>query len=418
MSKKNVPMLRFEGFSDDWEQRKVFELGEIITGNTPSTGNKDYYKGQYLFVSPADIQDNRYVSKTNTTLTELGFKTGRFIRKGSTLFVSIGSTIGKVGQADRDLITNQQINSIIPSNDYDDNFVYSILLGKSAKIKQLAATQAVPIINKTEFGKTIINVPSFEEQIKIGTFFKQLDDTIALHQRKLGQLKRLKQGFLQGLFANDTNVPKLRFAGFTEKWEQRKFNNCFNFPVSTNSLSRAMLNYDNGEIKNIHYGDILIKYSTILNVKEDEIPYITGGELEKYKSNLLENQDLIFADAAEDESVGKAVEVSGITNENLVSGLHTIVARVKGEKAPFFWGYYINSDIYHRQLLRLMQGSKVSAISKGNLQKTNVSFPNRMKEQQKIGTFFKQLDDTITLHQNKLSQLKKLKKALLQSMFI
>ncbi|EMF0351822.1 restriction endonuclease subunit S [Enterococcus faecium] len=211
--------------------------------------------------------------------------------------------------------------------------------------------------------------------------------------------------------------PEIRFPGFTDEWEQRKFNNCFNFPVSTNSLSRAMLNYDNGEIKNIHYGDILIKYSTILNVKEDEIPYITGGELEKYKSNLLENQDLIFADAAEDESVGKAVEVSGITNENLVSGLHTIVARVKGEKAPFFWGYYINSDIYHRQLLRLMQGSKVSAISKGNLQKTNVSFPNRMKEQQKIGTFFKQLDDTIALHQRKLDLLKETKKGFLQKMF-
>ncbi|RBS62870.1 hypothetical protein EB40_01488 [Enterococcus faecium] len=216
--------------------------------------------------------------------------------------------------------------------------------------------------------------------------------------------------------SNDTQ-PEIRFPGFTDEWEQRKFNNCFNFPVSTNSLSRAMLNYDNGEIKNIHYGDILIKYSTILNVKEDEIPYITGGELEKYKSNLLENQDLIFADAAEDESVGKAVEVSGITNENLVSGLHTIVARVKGEKAPFFWGYYINSDIYHRQLLRLMQGSKVSAISKGNLQKTNVSFPNRMKEQQKIGTFFKQLDDTIALHQRKLDLLKETKKGFLQKMF-
>ncbi|PQF72590.1 restriction endonuclease subunit S, partial [Enterococcus faecium] len=135
----------------------------------------------------------------------------------------LNPTIGKVGQADRDLITNQQINSIIPSNDYDDNFVYSILLGKSAKIKQLAATQAVPIINKTEFGKTIINVPSFEEQIKIGTFFKQLDDTIALHQRKLDLLKETKKGFLQKMFPkNGAKVPEIRFPGFTGDWEQRK----------------------------------------------------------------------------------------------------------------------------------------------------------------------------------------------------
>ncbi|EAD5205933.1 restriction endonuclease subunit S [Listeria monocytogenes] len=200
-------------------------------------------------------------------------------------------------------------------------------------------------------------------------------------------------------------------------WEQRKFEDCFNFPVSTNSLSRVMLNYDKGEVKNVHYGDVLIKYPCILNIKKEEIPYITGGCLEAYNSNLLENGDLIFADAAEDETVGKAVEVNGITNENLVSGLHTIVARATTQKAKYFLGYYINSDIYHRQLLRLMQGSKVSAISKGNLQKTDVSFPKDIEEQQKIGSYFKKLDSTIALHQRKLDALKLMKKGFLQQMF-
>ncbi|EAG6182229.1 restriction endonuclease subunit S, partial [Listeria monocytogenes] len=126
---------------------------------------------------------------------------------------------------------------------------------------------------------------------------------------------------------------------------------------------------------------------------------------------------LIFADAAEDETVGKAVEVNGITNENLVSGLHTIVARATTQKAKYFLGYYINSDIYHRQLLRLMQGSKVSAISKGNLQKTDVSFPKDIEEQQKIGSYFKKLDDTIVLYQRKLEKIKALKTAYLSEMF-
>ena len=212
-------------------------------------------------------------------------------------------------------------------------------------------------------------------------------------------------------------VPELRFKGFTDDWEERKFDECFNFPVSTNSLSRALLNYDEGDIKSVHYGDILIKYPTILNIKNDKIPYITGGKLEKYKSSLLENGDLIFADAAEDETVGKAVEVNGLTEENLVAGLHTIVARPKDKKAEFFLGYYINSNTYHRQLLRLIQGSKVSSISKGNLQKTLVSFPKDFEEQQKIGSFFKQLDDTIALHQRKLDLLKEQKKGYLQKMF-
>ncbi|MDT2576126.1 restriction endonuclease subunit S [Lactococcus petauri] len=212
-------------------------------------------------------------------------------------------------------------------------------------------------------------------------------------------------------------VPELRFKGFTDEWEERKFDECFNFPVSTNSLSRALLNYDEGDIKSVHYGDILIKYPAILNIKNDKIPYITGGKLEKYKSSLLENGDLIFADAAEDETVGKAVEVNGLTEENLVAGLHTIVARPKDKKAEFFLGYYINSNTYHRQLLRLIQGSKVSSISKGNLQKTLVSFPKDFEEQQKIGSFFKQLDDTIALHQHKLDLLKEQKKGYLQKMF-
>ncbi|WP_271005787.1 restriction endonuclease subunit S, partial [Listeria seeligeri] len=117
--------------------------------------------------------------------------------------------------------------------------------------------------------------------------------------------------------------------------------------------------------------------------------------IDKYKPNLLENGDLIFADAAEDETVGKAVEVDGKTNEYIVAGLHTIVARPRRKMAKFFWGYYINSSIYHNQLLRLMQGTKVASISKSNLQKTCIAYPDNFAEQQKLGTFFKQLDNTI-----------------------
>ena len=195
-----IPELRFAGFADDWEERKLSEIGKIVTGNTPNTSNKDYYNGDFLFVSPADIQENRYVNKTTTTLTELGFKTGRLVPKGATLFVSIGSTIGKTGQSICDVITNQQINSVISFSDYDDDFIYTSILNSSTKIKQLAATQAVPIINKNEFGKSIIKIPSLEEQQKIGAFFKQLDDIIALHQRKLDLLKEQKKGFLQKMF--------------------------------------------------------------------------------------------------------------------------------------------------------------------------------------------------------------------------
>ena len=191
----------------------------------------------------------------------------------------------------------------------------------------------------------------------------------------------------------------------------------FEFSVSTNSLSRAQLNYEKGNIKSIHYGDILIKYNSILEITKDKIPFITDGSIEKYKPNLLENGDVVFADAAEDETVGKAVEINGISDEYVVAGLHTIVARPKEKMAKYFSGYYINADVYQRQLLRLMQGTKVSSISKGNLKKTIVAYPKNLAEQQKIGSFFKQLDDTIALHQRKLEKSKALKSAYLSEMF-
>ena len=181
-------------------------------------------------------------------------------------------------------------------------------------------------------------------------------------------------------------------------------------------MSRAQLNYEKGNIKSIHYGDILIKYNSILEITKDKIPFITDGSIEKYKPNLLENGDVVFADAAEDETVGKAVEINGISDEYVVAGLHTIVARPKEKMAKYFSGYYINSDVYQRQLLRLMQGTKVSSISKGNLKKTIVAYPKNLAEQQKIGSFFKQLDNAIALHQRKVTLLKRLKEAYLTRM--
>ena len=212
-------------------------------------------------------------------------------------------------------------------------------------------------------------------------------------------------------------IPAIRFNGFTDAWEQRKLGDTFEFSVSTNSLSRAQLNYEKGNIKSIHYGDILIKYNSILEITKDKIPFITDGSIEKYKPNLLENGDVVFADAAEDETVGKAVEINGISDEYVVAGLHTIVARPKEKMAKYFSGYYINADVYQRQLLRLMQGTKVSSISKGNLKKTIVAYPKNLAEQQKIGSFFKQLDNAIALHQRQLDNYKALKKVMLQKIF-
>ena len=181
----SYPEIRFKGFTDPWEQRKVSEIGNIITGSTPKTSISDNYGGEFLFVSPADIQGNRYVDETITTLTKKGFNQGRKIREGASLFVSIGSTIGKVAQTSQESTTNQQINAVEPYDNFDDDFIFTLLENISGSIKSIASNQAVPIVNKTTFGETEIQVPSeLAEQQKIGAYFRNLDHLITLHQRK------------------------------------------------------------------------------------------------------------------------------------------------------------------------------------------------------------------------------------------
>lgn len=136
-----------------------------------------------MFISPADIQGNRYIDKTITTLTSKGFALGRELRPGSSLFVSIGSTIGKVAQIKDFATTNQQINAVIPNDNMDDDFIFTLLEQKSESIRKISAQQAVPIVNKTTFGNVEVTCTFKEGQKYVGTFFKEIDNLITLHQR-------------------------------------------------------------------------------------------------------------------------------------------------------------------------------------------------------------------------------------------
>ena len=202
--------------------------------------------------------------------------------------------------------------------------------------------------------------------------------------------------------AEHAGKPKVRFAGFTEDWEQREFKNLFKI-LPNNTLSRAELSFEKGIVKNLHYGDILIKFNEILDSCDKKIPFISRDmNFEKIKNAILKNGDVVIADAAEDEAVGKCTEIFNISqNEQIISGLHTIPCRPNIDFAQGFLGYYMNSNSYHSQLVPLMQGIKVLSLSKSSLQDTLITFPRTKKEQARIGTFFRQLDRLVALHQRK-----------------
>ena len=200
-------------------------------------------------------------------------------------------------------------------------------------------------------------------------------------------------------------------------WEQRKFGDCFEF-LKSNTLSRAGLNGENGTARNVHYGDILIKFGDCLDGERSDLPFITDDTvLPKYAGSILREGDVIFADTAEDETAGKCVELRKLPKEPTISGLHTIPARPRFPFGTGYLGHYLNSDAYHRQLLPLMQGIKVISVSKAALQDTQVRFPG-LSEQSAIGAALNEIDSLITLHQRKLDLLQNIKKSLLDKMFV
>ena len=211
--------------------------------------------------------------------------------------------------------------------------------------------------------------------------------------------------------------PKIRFKGYTDDWEQRKLGDIL-ISLQNNTLSRADLSNEAGVAKNVHYGDVLIKFGEVLDVSKEKLPMISDESvLSKYKSSFLQNGDVIVADTAEDSTVGKCSEIAGLNDVVVLSGLHTIPYRPIEKFASGYLGYYLNSSAYHNQLLPLMQGIKVTSISKSAMQDTDIVYPKSVEEQGKIGDYFQSLDHLITLHQRKCDETQKLKKYMLQKMF-
>ena len=214
---------------------------------------------------------------------------------------------------------------------------------------------------------------------------------------------------------NKQQVPRLRFPGFNDAWEQRKLGECVKFKI-TNSFSRENLNYENGKVRNIHYGDIHTKFQALFDIAKEKVPFINSAmNIDKISEDFYcKEGDLVFADASEDlKDVGKSIEIINLNNEKVLSGLHTLLARPSEKKfSKGFNGYLFQSSNVRLQIQKQAQGSKVLSINTGRLSSVVLSFP-ALEEQTAIGDFFRQLDAAIASHQRKpvLQKASKIKQA-------
>lgn len=422
---KKVPKLRFPGFTDDWEQRRLGEVGRACSG----VGFPDVEQGGKKGVPFYKVSDMNNDGNEHEMLRANNYVTDEQIaRRGWRPIDDVPAIFfAKVGAA---VLLNRKRLCRIPFLLDNNTMAYSMdktvldpefsrNLFETIDLTSLVRVGALPSYNTGDVEKIKISIPQIEEQKRIAEFLAEVDHHITFQQRKLDHLKERKKALLQKMFPKEgTNVPELRFPGFTDAWEQRRLGEVFDFSVKTNSLSRAALSEDEGDIFNIHYGDILVKYNEVVDPIYDRVPKIRDGTTINLMEAVLKDGDVVFADAAEDLMVGKVVEVTNMTNNPTVAGLHTIVARPQIKFSDYYLGYYFNSHYFHKRIKYVAQGTKVFSISKHVLEQLMMEFPKKIEEQKAIVKLLDGLSRDITVQQRKLDHLKLRKKALLQQMFV
>ena len=330
--------------------------------------------------------------------------TYKHVYSGDLIFNMMRAWQGAIGVAKSEGMISPAYISAIPNEEIYPFFM-NYLLRREDEINQInnlsyGVTDFRKRLYWDSFVRVTCNLPSVDEQRNITKLFETLDNLITLHQRKYEKIVNVKKSMLEKMFPRDgASVPEIRFAGFTDPWEQRKLGDCFDF-LQNNTLSRAELVSDPGAALNVHYGDILTTFGEYLDTSREEMAYIPNQAIvDKFKGSFLADGDIVMADTAEDETVGKCSEIAGLQGKAAISGLHTIPLRPTEKFAPGFLGYYMNSGAYHDQLLPLMQGIKVTSVSKNAIRNTDISYPFDITEQAAIGQYFIRLDTLITLHQ-------------------
>lgn len=391
---------------EDWEVAKLGDIGElamckrIFQNETSDMGDVPFYKiGTFGKTADAYISYAKY----NEFKTEF-----RFPNKGDIL-ISAAGTIGRIVVYDGK-----------PAYFQDSNIVWLAHSGKTIRNDYLfyvyqitdwnTENTTIARLYNDNFNKTIIPLPPIEEQRRIASALTSIDNLIDSLDKLIAKKRDIKQGAMQQLLSG-----KKRLKGFTDKWETLLFKDIFTF-LTTNTFAREVLNIK-GEIKNIHYGDILTNYSEILDVSKTDLPYIDSNKVTRYNPVILaQDGDIIIADTAEDETVCKATEIYNIGNAKVVSGLHTMWCRPKNNIfAPKFLGYFINSSMFHDQILPLIQGIKVSSVSKNAIKHTWISFPT-ISEQQAISSVLTSMDNELSALEAKRKKYEQIKQGMMQQL--
>ena len=390
--KRRVPKLRFPGFTEDWEQRKLGDIATITGGGTPSTNISEYWNGDIDWYSPVEIGEKRYASGSIRKITKLGLEksSAKILPVGTVLFTSRAG-IGNTAILQVEGCTNQGFQSITPnSKELDTYFLYTM----TPKLKRYgevtgAGSTFVEVSGK-QMEQMNLMIPSLDEQKHVSQLFKVMDDAITLHQRKLDNLKLKKKALLQKLFPkNGERYPELRFPGFTDAWEQRKLGNIVDFL--------------DGQRKPLKESERT----------KGKYPYYGASGIIDYINDYLFDENLVLLSEDGANIIDRNYPVCFIATGKYWVNNHAHVLKVKTGVIDKF----ICESLERLDYTKFNTGTAQPKLNQDICQKIVITIPNE-DEQKCISEFLDRINNIITLHQRKLDHLQLQKKALLQQMFV
>ena len=416
--KQQIPAIRFNGFTDAWEQRKFSDLIQTMRGGA-SIAPDDYKdkgiatvpKGAINSTGIADLSGSKYVSKEffekNKNSSVYSDELVTSLRDLVPSAPNMGRIVKLKGKDHRYLMP-QGVYNLVLQDEVDENFLISFT--NTSKFRKIISQEKngstqVHIRNSEYLGISIIT-PDSEEQNKIGSFFKQLDATIALHQDAIQHQQNLKKAMLQKLFpVNGDSIPTVRFANFKEEWEQRKLDDVSEKVTEKNKNRKVTETLTNSA----EYG--IISQSDFFDKDISNINNIDGYY-------VVRPDDFVYNPRISNYAPVGPIKRNNLNKIGVMSPLY-YVFRIK-DIDPSFLEKYFDTAYWHMFMkLNGDSGARADrfAIKDSVFKQMPIPYPS-IEEQVKLGNFFKQLDDTIALHQQKINDYLQLKNAMLQQLFV
>ena len=412
------PALRFKGFTDPWEQRKLGEICDFITkGATPTTYGFSWQPDGVPFFRNDSIKDNVFVFGEFSYISEAANEVlKRSEVHGNDILIAITGDIGKVGiipDTVEKANINQHIARVRIRKEALPYFVYQYLASDDTQkeYQKIKTGLSMPQLSLEQVRDIVVKIPEFNEQGKIADCLRRIDTLITLHQRKYEKLVNIKKSMLDKMFPkNGASVPEIRFKGFTDPWEQRKLTNlCEKF--TDGDWIEAKDQSDSG-VRLVQTGNVgVTEYLDKPNNKK----WISFETFEQLHCEEVYPGDILISRLP--EPAGRACIMPNLGTK-MITAVDCTIVRPNAVTSARFLLQYLSSQAYFDAVNTCLAGGTRQRISRGNLAQFNVPIPSSKIEQEKIGEVLEKLDTLITLHQRKLEKLQNIKKSCLEKMFV